>query len=132
MRRLERHRALDGIVGTAQKTHEVSPRLPRSDHLIVPMRRIQMVLHDRLARLPSYQRSLRFLQIPAGHDCYCNTFRRIPRNVRATCVMARPFRTDLARSGGLESNKTPATGEVFVLDFPLDRTYQDMAEDVEM
>lgn len=33
---------------------------------------------------------------------------------------------------GRKARKTPAKGEVFFLDFPLYRTYQDMAEDVEM
>src|SRR5260370_41283658 len=41
--------------------------------------------------------------------------------------MARQIRTDLARSRGWEARKTPVTGIVFLLDFLLYRTYQDLA-----
>jgi hypothetical protein len=39
----------------------------------------------------------------------------------------RPVRTISLDHGGWEARKTPATGEVFSLDFPLYRTYRDLA-----
>ena len=42
-------------------------------------------------------------------------------------MVGRQVRTDPAQSSGLEARKSPAVGEVFFLDFPFYRTYQDVA-----